>query len=145
MIHYLTVNETSEKQVEPQKPAGPDYTGITVNKVIAYDKEKPAKGKVKGDEVKEGSTVTCNYGMWIYDPKALGNRGAEISSGKDFTFQVGKGEVIKGFEQGVVGMHVGGSRTLVIPAELAYGDAGNDKVPPKMIVQVEVQVTKIGK
>ena len=74
-----------------------------------------------------GQTVTVNYTGWLYSGSAANFRGTQFdtSVGKaSFSFKLGAGQVIPGFDQGVAGMKVGGTRTLVIPASLAYGSAG---------------------
>lgn len=77
--------------------------------------------------------MTVNYTGWLYDGSAANLRGAQIdtSVGKaPFQFKLGAGVVIAGWDQGVAGMKVGGSRTLVIPSSLAYGANGVAGVIP---------------
>jgi len=79
-----------------------------------------------GTEAKTGDPVTVNY------VGVLGKTGKVFESSfkrEPFKFTLGKGEVIKGWDKGIVGMKVGGRRELVIPAELAYGKAGSAKIP----------------
>ena len=74
-----------------------------------------------------GMNVTVNYTGWLYDASAPNFRGAQFdtSVGKaPFSFQLGAGQVIQGWDLGVAGMKVGGSRTLIIPSSMAYGSAG---------------------
>ena len=90
-----------------------------------------------GTEVQAGDTVTVNY---------LGTleNGVKFDSSYDrntpFSTQIGVGNVIKGWDEGIVGMKVGGKRILVIPSDLAYGDQGQGPIPPKatLIFQVEL-------
>ena len=80
-----------------------------------------------------GMTVTVHYTGWLYDAAAPNFRGAQFDSsvGKaPFSFKLGAGLVIQGWDLGVAGMKVGGSRTLVIPSALAYGSAGVRGVIP---------------
>jgi FKBP-type peptidyl-prolyl cis-trans isomerase len=70
-----------------------------------------------------GSKVTVSYGGWLYDAQQSNGKGRQFDS-QTITFTVGAGQVIKGWDQGVVGMKVGGQRRLVIPPDLAYGAAG---------------------
>jgi peptidylprolyl isomerase len=95
----------------------------------------PAKLETKelivgtGPEAKAGDSVTVNYvGVLYKDGKKFN---ASWETGKPFTFTLGKGEVIKGWDQGIVGMKVGGRRELIIPASLAYGPAGRPPTIPK--------------
>jgi len=87
-----------------------------------------------GKTATPGSTVTVHYTGWLYAPKAPRRHGAQFDSsvgGAPFSFQLGAGQVIPGWDQGVAGMKVGGKRTLVIPAALGYGDRGAGPIPPK--------------
>ncbi len=122
----------------------PDYSGITIPQVITKEL-RPGQGTGK---VQMGSKVTGHYQMWVYAPANLQNRGKFISEAlrekkEAVTFEVGKSEVIKGWEEGVVGMKVGGKRSIIIPADLAYGTSGTETVPPGAILLLEFEVTKI--
>jgi FKBP-type peptidyl-prolyl cis-trans isomerase FkpA len=81
-----------------------------------------------GHEALPGRQVTVHYTGWLYDPGREGNKGSKFDSSGDrnepFTFPLGAGRVIAGWDQGVRGMKVGGRRTLTIPSKLAYGPAG---------------------
>ena len=93
-----------------------------------------------------GSTVTVHYTGWLYSPKAPKQHGTQFDSsvgGDPFTFQLGSGQVIKGWDQGVAGMKVGGKRTLVIPAALGYGDRGAGPIPPKANLIFEVTLLDV--
>jgi FKBP-type peptidyl-prolyl cis-trans isomerase FkpA len=80
-----------------------------------------------------GNTLTVNYTGWLYNASAPNFRGTQFdtSTGKTpFQFKLGVGQVIAGWDQGLVGMRVGGSRTLIIPSSLGYGSAGAGNVIP---------------
>ena len=82
-----------------------------------------------GKEATVGSNIAVNYTGWYYKPMATRQRGRKFDSSLDagrepLEFQLGAGKVIKGWDQGVVGMKVGGKRTLIIASELAYGKRG---------------------
>jgi peptidylprolyl isomerase len=82
-----------------------------------------------GAEAKAGESVTVNYVGALYSNGKVFD--ASWLRKEPFTFTLGQGQVIKGWDQGVVGMKVGGRRELIIPAELAYGKAGSPpKIPP---------------
>lgn len=86
-----------------------------------------------GTTASTGQSVTVEYTGWLYDPSKPDQKGLEFDStmGRTpFTFTLGAGQVIKGWDNGVVGMKVGGVRRLVIPPSLAYGATRNGPVPP---------------
>src|SRR4051794_17004777 len=90
----------------------------------------------KGEEVRVGDVVGVEYTGTLTTGKQFdSNKGKE-----PFTFQVGVGQVIEGWDQGLVGMHVGGERSLNIPAELAYGDQANGDIPAKSALHFEVKL-----
>jgi FKBP-type peptidyl-prolyl cis-trans isomerase FkpA len=85
-----------------------------------------------GAEATNGRTLTVHYTGWLYNQNAPGNKGSQFDSsvgGQPFQFVLGAGRVIRGWDQGLVGMRVGGLRTLTIPPSLAYGSAGS---PPSI-------------
>ena len=104
----------------------------------------------KGAEATFGSTVVVNYTGWFYKPLAAKQRGRKFDSSLDagrepLEFQLGARQVIKGWEQGVQGMKVGGKRTLIIPSELAYGKrgAGGGSIPPDSDLIFDVELLKV--
>ena len=89
--------------------------------------------------------VKVHYTGWLYDATAPQKKGAKFDSSVDrgtpFTFPLGSGRVIKGWDQGVVGMKIGGQRTLIIPAHLAYGSRGaGDSIPPNAVLVFDVEL-----
>ena len=98
-----------------------------------------------GQEVMVGDNLTVHYTGWLCED---GMRGTEFDSsvnGMPFSFQVGIGQVIMGWDMGVPGMRVGGKRELVIPPELAYGQqgAGGGIIPPNATLNFEVEVLSV--
>lgn len=90
-----------------------------------------------------GRSLTVHYTGWLYDAGKADFKGAQFDSsvGKTpFTFRLGAGQVIQGWEQGLPGMRVGGKRTLVIPAALGYGRAGSNGIPPDAALVFEVEL-----
>ncbi|GAB3474033.1 hypothetical protein GCM10027321_47620 [Massilia terrae] len=75
-----------------------------------------------------GKSATVKYTGWLYSTTATGNKGNQFDSGQ-FTFTLGSGSVIPGFDQGVTGMKVGGKRTVLIPSSLGYGASGTSGIP----------------
>lgn len=101
----------------------------------------------KGKVAEPGQMVTVNYTGWLYVPKAPKKHGTQFDSSigrEPFTFGLGGGQVIQGWDQGVAGMKVGGKRTLIIPAALGYGPRGVGPIPPNsdLIFDVELLETK---
>ena len=95
-----------------------------------------------GKEAQPGRNVTVHYTGWLYEN---GVQGAKFDSSKDrdepFIFPLGGGMVIKGWDEGVQGMKEGGQRTLIIPANLAYGARGaGGVIPPNATLKFEVEL-----
>jgi len=100
----------------------------------------------KGAEAGNGSVVLVHYTGWLYRPLAKNQRGRKFdsSAGREpLEFQLGTGKVIKGWDQGVAGMKVGGKRTLIIPAELAYGSRSVADIPPNSALIFDVELVNI--
>ena len=98
-----------------------------------------------GAEATAGQHVKVHYTGWLYDPTASNNRGKKFDSSKDrgqpFAFGLGQGQVIQGWDEGVQGMKVGGTRVLIIPAELGYGARGaGGVIPPNATLVFEVDL-----
>ncbi len=95
-----------------------------------------------GDSPKQGQTCVMHYTGWLYQD---GQKGKEFDSsvkrGKPFEFPLGTGRVIKGWDEGVATMKVGGKRTLVIPPALGYGERGaGGLIPPNATLLFEVEL-----
>ena len=111
---------------------------VTTKSGLKYIDQKEGKG----DEAKRGDTVAVHYTGWL-------DNGKKFDSSRDrdeaFEFELGAGKVIKGWDEGVAGMKVGGSRRLTIPPELAYGARGAGAViPPNATLIFEVGLLGIG-
>ena len=95
-----------------------------------------------GAEARKGQTVTVHYTGWLYNN---GQQGAKFDSSRDrkdpFKFPLGSGMVIKGWDEGVAGMKVGGQRTLIIPPEMGYGARGaGGVIPPNATLKCDVEL-----
>jgi FKBP-type peptidyl-prolyl cis-trans isomerase FkpA len=91
-----------------------------------------------------GNRVTVAYAGWLYDPAGPDGKGRQFdANATGFTFQVGVGAVIRGWDQGVPGMRVGGQRRLVIPPELAYGTSGNGPIPPNATLVFDIALLSV--
>jgi FKBP-type peptidyl-prolyl cis-trans isomerase len=100
-------------------------------------KDEPAG---TGDEAKAGQLVSVHYTGTLLD-------GTKFDSSKDrgqpFQFPLGAGQVIKGWDEGVAGMKVGGTRTLIIPSSMAYGDRGTGPIPPGATLKFVVELLAV--
>lgn len=100
-----------------------------------------------GAEAVSGKSISVHYTGWLYDENTADNHGRKIDSSRDrgspFPFVLGTGAVIEGWDQGVVGMKVGGKRTLIIPPELAYGRAGNGPVPGNAALIFDIELLSV--
>ena len=101
----------------------------------------------KGREALAGKTVVVNYTGWLHDPKAEKQRGKQFDSSigrGPFSFPLGAGRVIRGWDEGVAGMKVGGKRTLVIPPEMGYGARGaGGVIPPNATLLFDVELLEV--
>ena len=98
-----------------------------------------------GDAAKAGDNVAVHYTGWLYKD---GEKGAKFDSsvdrGQPFTFPLGAGRVIKGWDEGVAGMQPGGKRTLILKPALAYGASGaGGVIPPNATLMFDVELIEI--
>ncbi len=98
-----------------------------------------------GAEAKRGQLVTVHYTGWLFNN---GTQGGKFDSSKDrrdpFQFHLGGGQVIRGWDEGVQGMKVGGTRRLIIPADLGYGARGaGGVIPPNATLLFEVELLAV--
>lgn len=130
-------------EILPQGPAEP-------TEVDAEDYEETESGlryyvleEGSGDEVEAGEPVTVRYTGWLAEDGTKFD--SSYDRGRTFTFVPGSGQVIPGWEEGVIGMQVGEQRQLLIPAELAYGEQGaGNVIPPNAELIFEVEVVETG-
>jgi peptidylprolyl isomerase len=146
LIVAIAIPACSQKEAKaPEKSAGsqaqaPAQTGT----------EKTASGLSYTDLVKgsgaapvSGKSVTVHYTGWLEDGKKFDS---SLDHGQPFTFRIGAGEVIPGWDEGVMSMRVGGKRKLFIPAQLGYGAAGAPgAIPPNANLIFEVELLDVAK
>jgi FKBP-type peptidyl-prolyl cis-trans isomerase FkpA len=99
-----------------------------------------------GADAVSGSRLTVHYTGWLYNELEADQKGGQFDSsigGTPFEFILGAGQVISGWDRGVVGMKVGGSRRLVIPPSLAYGTARNGPIPPNATLVFDIELLNV--
>ncbi len=147
-LSFIACGGGEPKAAEPTTAApasapAPAPMESQVADVSALSKDDTKAGT--GSEARPGMTVSVHYTGWLYDPTAADKRGKKFDSSKDrnepFEFPLGAGQVIAGWDQGVAGMKVGGTRILTIPSNMGYGarGAGGD-IPPNAALLFEVEL-----
>jgi len=132
----------SAQSAQPAQPAEPTAPATEAGPQLLTEDLRPGLGEL----ARSGMQLIVHYTGWLYEPGALGYRGKKFDSSRDrgqpFSFTLGEGRVIKGWEVGLTGMQVGGLRRLVIPPALAYGDRniGNGLIPPQSTLVFEVEL-----
>jgi peptidylprolyl isomerase len=98
-----------------------------------------------GPSPTRGQTCVMHYTGWLWVNGAKGAKfDSSLDRGQPFEFPIGMGRVIKGWDEGVASMRVGGKRTLLIPAQLGYGDRGaGGKIPPGATLLFEVELLRV--
>jgi FKBP-type peptidyl-prolyl cis-trans isomerase len=115
-----------------------DEKVIKTDSGLQYVDQKVGDGK----EAKKGDTVVVHYTGWLKDGKKFDS---SLDRKKPFDFKLGAGEVIKGWDEGVAGMKVGGKRKLIIPPDLAYGKKGtpDGAIPANAELTFEVELLEV--
>jgi FKBP-type peptidyl-prolyl cis-trans isomerase FkpA len=148
-------DSTQPAAVQQPAPAAPAAQEAPAAPAVAVEQLGPKIEIIdqvvgKGKEATLGTTVVVNYTGWFFRPLGVKQRGRKFDSSLDagrtpLDFQLGAGRVIKGWEQGVAGMKVGGKRTLIIPSELAYGKRGapGGAIPPDSDLIFDVELLNV--
>ena len=102
----------------------------------------------EGELAQAGDEVVVHYSGWVYDEREADRRGEAFDSSRErdepFTFPLGAGRVIAGWDEGVTGMRVGGQRELRIPSEMAYGRRGaGGVIPPNASLVFDVELLEV--
>jgi peptidylprolyl isomerase len=135
--------------------------GIATGSAIALDAQTPATAQTAGKPMttasglqiidtqvgtgaspKTGQTCVMHYTGWLYENGVKGKKfDSSVDRGQPFEFPIGAGRVIKGWDEGVATMKVGGKRTLIIPAKLGYGERGaGGVIPPNATLMFDVEL-----
>jgi FKBP-type peptidyl-prolyl cis-trans isomerase len=119
------------------KPKDKEGKVVTTQSGLKYQELKEGSGPA----AKDGDTVDVHYTGWLKDGTKFDS---SHDRGQPFSFKLGAGRVIKGWDEGVQGIKVGGKRKLIIPPELAYGKRGaGGVIPPDAELTFEVELIKI--
>jgi peptidylprolyl isomerase len=126
----LALSESADAQNAVTTPSGLRYIDVKVG---------------TGASPKTGQTCVMHYTGWLYDEHAKDHHGKKFDSSVDrnepFEFQIGRGMVIKGWDEGVASMKAGGKRTLIIPPQLGYGARGaGGVIPPNATLVFDVEL-----
>ncbi|OGP65938.1 MAG: hypothetical protein A2169_09395 [Deltaproteobacteria bacterium RBG_13_47_9] len=142
LIGYLVYRDYSLKsQVYPigtldATPPTPSASAITTASGLVYEDLRIGDGAT----AQTGNTMTVNYSGWLADGTKFDS---SIDKGTTFDFTIGAGNVIAGWDEGVVGMRVNGTRLLVIPPDLGYGSSDYSSIPANSTLTFEVQLVAI--
>jgi FKBP-type peptidyl-prolyl cis-trans isomerase len=96
-----------------------------------------------GSTATQGRSLTVSYNGWLYDPTKTDAKGTRFDGNPNFTFTLGVGSVIRGWDMGVVGMRVGGQRRLIIPPELGYGGVAQGAIPANSTLVFEITLLNV--
>lgn len=96
-----------------------------------------------GPTATQGRTIMVSYTGWLYDPTRPESKGTQFEQNASFSFQLGVGRVIPGWDRGVDGMRVGGLRRLVIPPNLAYGSQANGQIPGNSTLVFDIMLLNV--
>ena len=122
--------------------------GCSSNPAQATTTQQPAYSQTDlvvgtGAQAFSPARITVAYTGWLYDASRPDGKGTQFQTNASFPFQLGTNSVIRGWEQGVPGMRVGGQRRLVIPSDLAYGSAGRSPIPPNAPLVFDITLISI--
>jgi FKBP-type peptidyl-prolyl cis-trans isomerase FkpA len=125
--------------------AGCDDTPTSASGIAGYSQTDIRPGA--GTAAATGNVLTVQYTGWLYDASKTDQKGlpfdSSLGSTDPFSFTLGVGQVIKGWDQGLVGMKVGGIRRLVIPPSLAYGSSRNSTIPPNATLVFDIELVSV--
>lgn len=139
----LAASGLATQHAAAQAPPGSNASSKLSATVTELQKIDVKQGT--GAEVRAGKPVVVHYTGWLYDPAAPDGKGKKFDSSRDrgepFEFPLGGGRVIKGWDEGVVGMRVGGQRRLIIPPHMGYGARGaGGLIPGNATLMFDVEV-----
>jgi len=149
MAAALAQAQQAQPEAAPTAPAAPVVVGSATPGPAAEQLIITDTVVGTGKEATTGATVYMHYSGWLYRPLAKNMHGklfdSSIPRGEPLDFVLGAGRVIKGWDQGIKGMKVGGKRTLIIPSELAYGSrpSPGSNIPPNSALIFDVELVDV--
>ena len=137
-ILLMTACQQQVETAMPENAAGEEITELQITDIVNGD----------GATAEAGQDVIVHYTGWLYDPNQADNKGEKFDSsvdrGEPFSFPLGAGRVIRGWDEGFAGMQIGGKRILIIPPDMGYGARGaGDAIPPNATLMFEVDLLDI--
>jgi FKBP-type peptidyl-prolyl cis-trans isomerase FkpA len=125
--------------------SGCDDTPTSPSAVTGYSQTDVRLGA--GTAAATGNQLAVQYTGWLFDASKTDQKGLQFDTSlgntDPFSFTLGSGQVIKGWDQGLVGMRVGGLRRLVLPPSLAYGDSRNNSIPPNATLVFDIELVSV--
>ncbi len=139
MVAAISMSGQNGKNMEkaPMAPAKVDGPGVKTASGLQYWDLKNGAGK----QAAKGANVSVHYTGWLTNGKKFDS---SLDRNQPFVFKLGAGQVIRGWDEGVAGMHVGGQRQLRIPAELGYGARGaGNVIPPNSTLIFDIELLAV--
>jgi FKBP-type peptidyl-prolyl cis-trans isomerase len=120
-------------------------TPTTASEVPGYSQTDVRPGT--GNAAATGNLLAVQYTGWLFDASKTDQKGllfdTSLGNTEPFSFTLGAGQVISGWDQGLVGMKVGGLRRLVVPPSLAYGTSRNSSIPPNATLVFDIELVSV--
>lgn len=143
-LSVLLLAACGDRQAAPPDPTASAVPAAAAPNAMKIDELRPGAGAA----ISAGQKAVVQYTGWLYEASAPDTKGKEFDSssqgGQPFSFVVGAGQVIKGWDEGVLGMSVGERRRLTIPADLGYGDVGaGGVIPPGATLVFDIELIAI--
>jgi FKBP-type peptidyl-prolyl cis-trans isomerase FkpA len=145
MAMFATSGCSADSKISDSQPAKQEKPAMSksITELVKIDQVVG-----EGREAEPGFNVTVHYTGWLYDPSKPEGHGEKFDSSVDrrepFVFYLGGGQVIRGWDEGVAGMKVGGKRTLIIPSHMGYGERGaGGVIPPYATLVFDVELLGI--
>jgi FKBP-type peptidyl-prolyl cis-trans isomerase FkpA len=148
VIAFIALAPAFAPSAVAQSPAPSPMPGVSKMDATVSTLKKIDTKQGSGTEAVKGKTVIVHYTGWLYDPGQTEGKGKKFDSSLDrrdpFGFSLGQGQVIRGWDEGVAGMKIGGKRTLIIPADMGYGARGaGGVIPPNAALVFDVELLEV--